>query len=61
MNNKLKGLGFIILGGGIFYTTYRDEKNRKRELTTGYIMHLKGYIGGFFLFIIGIILLIDDN
>lgn len=55
--NTLKGIGLIVLGIIILYTTYSDEKTRKPELSTGYIMHLKGYIGGIGLIIIGIMML----
>lgn len=41
----------------VFYITYKDGKKRKAELTTDYIMHLKGYLGGVGFFILGIIML----
>jgi uncharacterized membrane protein len=57
MDNKLLSLLLILLGVIIFYITYKDNKTRKANLTTSYIMHLKGFIGDFFLMIIGIIIM----
>ena len=54
--------GIIFSGLGIFFVLlfYRDGKTRKIELTTSYVMHLKGYIGGIVLIIIGLIYLSKD-
>ncbi|MFN3941961.1 MAG: hypothetical protein ACK4K1_04920 [Flavobacterium sp.] len=51
--------GILFSGIGIFFVllSYRDEKTRKIELSTSYVMHLKGYIGGIVLIIIGLIYL----
>jgi hypothetical protein len=46
----------MIAGFIIFFITYKDGEKRKAELTTSYIMHLKGYVGGIVLFLIGLIL-----
>jgi len=46
----LLSLGLIIL-----YITIKDEKKREANLTVSYIMHLKGYIGGIALILIGLI------
>lgn len=40
------------------YITYKDEKSRKPSLTVSYLMHIKGYIGGIGLILIGLILLV---
>lgn len=40
----------------VFIMTYKDGRKRKAELTTSYIMHLKGYIGGIVIFLIGLIM-----
>lgn len=49
----------MVIGIFIFYITLKDEKNRERNLTVSYIMHLKGYIGGIGAFLIGLLMLID--
>lgn len=51
--------GILFSGIGIFFVllSYRDGKTRKIEQTTSYVMHLKGYIGGIVLIIIGLIYL----
>lgn len=48
----------IVLGLFIFIITYKDGRKRKAELTTSYVMHLKGYFGSLILFIIGLIILL---
>lgn len=48
-------ISIIIFGVFIFYMTYKDGKKRVAEPTTSYIMHLSGYMGGFFAVIIGLI------
>lgn len=59
MNNLLAMV--LILGGiGLIYITYTDGKNRKKELTTSYIMHLKGYVGGVGLILIGLRILYNE-
>lgn len=54
--------GILFLGLGIFFLilTLKDGKVRKRELTTSYVMHLKGYVGGIVLIIIGILNIIRE-
>ncbi|WP_158963802.1 hypothetical protein [Myroides fluvii] len=48
----------LIIGGLLFFImTLIDEKNRDKALTTSYVMHLKGYLGGIGLFLMGIIML----
>jgi hypothetical protein len=46
----------MIVGIVVFFITYKDGKKRKAELTTSYIMHFKGYVGGILVFLIGLIL-----
>ena len=46
----------MIVGIVIFIITYKDGKKRKAELSTSYIMHLKGYVGGILVFLIGLIM-----
>ena len=53
-------ISIVIFGVFFFYMTYKDEKKREVELTTSYIMHLGGYIGGFFAVIIGLIKLFKN-
>jgi hypothetical protein len=60
MNNWI-AIGLILIGISIIYITYIDGKNRKTELTTGYIMHLNGYTGGIGLIFIGIKILINEH
>ena len=60
MNNWI-AIGLILIGVGIIYITYVDGKNRKIELSTGYIMHLNGYTGGIGLILIGIRILINER
>lgn len=55
--NYVYSLGLIVLGLIVFYITYKDGKNKKPNLTVSYIMHLKGYIGGIGLILIGLMLL----
>ena len=52
-------LSILLIIGGLFFfmMTLRDEKNRNKTLTTSYVMHLKGYLGGIGLFLMGIIML----
>ncbi|MBS4041757.1 MAG: hypothetical protein KGZ81_14300 [Flavobacteriales bacterium] len=54
--------GILFLGLGIFFVvlTSKDGKVRKRELTTSYVMHLKGYLGGIVLIIIDILNIIRE-
>ena len=59
MNNWI-AIGLILIGVGIIYITYVDGKKKKIVLTTGYIMHLNGYIGGIGLILIGIRILINE-
>ncbi len=51
----------MLVGTLVFIMTYKDGKKRKAELTTSYIMHLKGYIGGTVLFLIGLLMLLEKN
>lgn len=50
-------LGIALMIGGIifFFMTLKDEK--KKRLTTSYVMHLKGYVGGIGLFLMGLVML----
>jgi len=50
----------MIVGVIVFFITYKDGKKRKAELTTSYIMHLKGYVGGVVVFIIGLIMFLKN-
>lgn len=56
--NVFFSITLMIVGIILFILTYRDGKGRKAELTTSYIMHLKGYIGGVSVFLIGLIMLL---
>ena len=47
----------IFFGIFILNMTIKDGKKRQMELTTSYIMHLKGYIGGIVLILVGLIIL----
>jgi hypothetical protein len=51
----------MIIGLVVFFITYKDGKKRKAELTTSYIMHLKGYTGGIVVFLIGLIMFIQSK
>lgn len=55
--NLIISILLIPFGVIIFYVTYKDGKKRKVELTTGYIMHLKGYFAGVGFFIMGLMML----
>lgn len=57
MKNTLIAIGLILVGAFFFYMTYKDGRKRKAELTTDYVMHLKGYGGGVGFVILGLILL----
>ena len=48
----------MVVGILVVIITYFDGKKRNAELTTSYIMHLKGYIGGIGLFLIGLLMLL---
>lgn len=50
----------MIVGIVVFFITYKDGKKRKAELTTSYIMHLKGYVGGIVVFLIGLIMFLKS-
>lgn len=50
----------MIVGIVVFFITYKDGKKRKAELTTSYIMHLKGYVGGIVVFLIGLIMFLKN-
>jgi hypothetical protein len=52
---------FMVIGILVVIMTYIDGKNRNAELTTSYIMHLKGYIGGMGLFLIGLFMMLNDE
>lgn len=58
--NNLLAIVLILSGIGLIYMTYTDGRNREKELTTGYIMHLKGYIGGVGLILIGLRMLYNE-
>jgi len=53
-------ISIIIFGVSFFYMTYKDGKKREVEPTASYIMHLGGYMGGFFAVIIGLIKLFKN-
>lgn len=55
--NLIISILVMTLGIIVFYITYKDGKKKKAELTTDYVMHLKGYLGGVGFFILGIIML----
>lgn len=46
----------MIFGIIVFYITYKDGKKRKAEFTTGYFMHVEGYLAGVGFFVLGIIM-----
>jgi hypothetical protein len=50
----------MIVGMVVFFITYKDGKKRKAGLTTSYIMHLKSYVGGIIVFLIGLIMFIKN-
>lgn len=56
MKNTILSILLILTGIFVLYITIKDNKTRKPELTTSYIMHLKGFIGGIGLLILGIII-----
>jgi hypothetical protein len=56
MKNTILSILLILSGIFVLYITIKDNKTRKPELTTSYIMHLKGFIGGIGLLILGIII-----
>jgi uncharacterized membrane protein YidH (DUF202 family) len=58
--NIFFSIALIVFGVAIFIITLNDGKNRKSELTTSYVMHLKGYFGGIGLIIIGLLLLFKN-
>ena len=47
----------IVFGIFILNMTIKDGKKRQMKLTTAYIMHLQGYIGGIGLILVGLIIL----
>lgn len=51
----------MVVGIFVFLMTYFDGKKRNAELTTSYIMHLKGYIGGIGLFLIGLFMMLNHE
>ena len=51
----------MVVGILVVIITYFDGKKRNTELTTSYIMHLKGYIGGMGLFLIGLFMLLNNE
>jgi len=52
-------IGSIILGVFFLIVTYKDGKTTKPNLTTSYIMHLRGYVGGVGFILLGIFMLIE--
>ena len=56
MENIILSILLIFTGIFVLFITIKDNKTRKPELTTSYIMHLKGFIGGFGLILIGLII-----
>ena len=55
----LYSISLILFGIIFFIFTYIDGKKKKATLTTGYIMHIRGYIGAIGLVLAGIMLLLD--
>lgn len=53
-------ISIILFGAYFFYITFKDGQKREAEPTTSYIMHLGGYLGGFFAIIIGLIKLFKN-
>jgi len=51
--------GYIIIGILVLRMTIRDEKKYKSILSSGYSLHLGGYIGGIGAIIVGITLLYE--
>ena len=43
-----------------FIMTLTDGNKRKPELNTSYIMHLKGYVAGIIIFIIGLMMFLKN-
>ncbi len=56
----IKSILLMLVGIFVFIMTYFDGKKRNAELTTSYIMHLKGYIGGIIVFLIGLLILLNS-
>lgn len=52
-------IGSIILGVFFLIVTYKDGKTTKPNLTTSYIMYLRGYAGGICFILLGIFMLIE--
>jgi len=52
-------IGFIISGILVIRMTYIDGKSKKANLTTSYVMHFGGYIGGVGFIIAGISMLVE--
>ncbi len=52
----------LFLGGGILtlYITFKDRKNVKKNLDITYVSHLKGYIGGGILILIGLAMFLKN-
>lgn len=57
MGNVFLSILFIVGGLLFFIMTLKDEKNRDKALTTSYVMHLKGYLGGIGLILMGVVML----
>jgi hypothetical protein len=51
--------GYIIIGILVLRMTIRDEKKYKSILSSGYSLHLGGYIGGIGAIIVGLTLLYE--
>ena len=52
-------IGSIILGVFFLIVTYKDGKTTKPNLTTSYIMHLRGYVGGVGFILLGVVILVE--
>jgi hypothetical protein len=48
----------IICGVALTLFTYKTRKEERPSLTVGYIMHLRGYLGGIGFIILGILLVL---
>jgi len=52
-------IAIIIAGFLVIRMTYIDGKSKKVNLTTDYVMHFGGYIGGVAFIIVGISMLVE--
>lgn len=57
MEEYLYSILFIVGGIVTLYITFKDRKSIRKSLDVTYVSHLKGYVGGFGLILIGVIML----